>query len=426
MPRTARGLVAVAAVVVVILSLVAGQAAGGTAVDGVTPSLQPVGALDGVTSHVPTPSVPSVPHVPTPSVPSTPSVPQAPSVPSLPSSSSPSVSRTAPGAVTSRAPGGSSSAGGSSASSARGSSAAGASSRSSSTGTRTRAASAGERRRARAAHESRLRRDVERYSGCLDALPGAEGRLLALRGGAGSASPLSRSAAAEQLGISTHRAALIEHRGLHRLRDAGRSGACGAGAAAARRRAVLGTGGASVPPLEPAMLLVHHPALTSPEKLALRGKAGDSTEAAGSDASGSGPAEGVVHALKTSSKTAGYLAALGLLALLTLALIFAWRRRGQGGAPRLAEQTGSAAVWWPAAADELPPVAPDRPVVQENVASPFADAPQPGAHSGDEGVVPAAAPAPAKHRPQRGPAAVAAASLVSLGVALLGRRRRRR
>jgi Sigma-70, region 4 len=432
MHRTARGVAAVIAVVCALLALVVGRAVGLPAVSAPTPKLQPVSSLPSVPSTPSVPSVPDIPHVPVPSapdVPSTPSVPDTPSTPSVPSAQVPSVPRNAvPGAVTGRAPSAPSTSG--SGSSGATGSASGSSS--SSSEARTRAAAVRERRRARAAraaHERRLRDYVERYSGCLSALPSAEGRLLALRAGAGSGSPLSRSEAARRLGISTGRAAVIERRGLRLLRDAGRSGACGKGAAAKRRSLALGTGGASVPSLEPAVLLAHQPALTSTEKLGRQGDRAADVEGGAARAGGKqadGGLAGAVNAVKAaSSDTVGYVAAVLLLALLTAGLLVAWRRRGEPGAPRLAEQTGSAAVWWPTNAGEAPPEALEAHDEAPTLASPFLAPQPPDVNSGDEAEAPIAPSSPpaAAQRPRR-PAAIAAASLASLGVAILRRRRR--
>jgi hypothetical protein len=136
-----------------------------------------------------------------------------------------------------------------------------------------------------------------------------------------------------------------------------------------------------------------------------------------------------VQPASASSMTAAYLAALGILALLMVALAVAWRRRAYATPARLAEQTGSAAVWWPPAPAELPPgPAEPAPVAAEVVddASPAVALPGPEVDGIAAGEAPTAAPslAGAGHRRRPRPAAVAAASLVSLGVALLRRRRR--
>jgi hypothetical protein len=303
------------------------------------------------------------------------------------------------------------------------------------------AASVSERRHQRAVQERHLRRDVARFAGCLEALPGVEGPLLAIRAGIGGAEPASLSDAARQLGISTHHAARIERRGLRQLRAAGRSGACAPGAAASRRSIALGTSGSTIPPLQPAVLLTPRPALTTPAALAspsgASGAQGGSSSEAGSPGGAiqsHAPAE--VRATNASSKTAAYLAGLALFALLLAALAVAWRRRSLTPAARLAEQTGTAAVWWPPARPELPPGPVEPPLVAAEVADPVAvsgtdvygsseeEAPT-GEHPPATDAAPVADAAPAathRRRPRRG--AVAAASLVSLGVALLRRRRR--
>jgi hypothetical protein len=289
-----------------------------------------------------------------------------------------------------------------------------------------------------------------------------EGPLLAVRAGIGGAEPASLGDAARQLGISTHRAARIERRGLRQLRAAGRSGACAPGAAASRRSIALGTSGAAVPPLQPAVLLTPRPALKTPAALASPSGASGPSGGRGAPGPSSGSTGGstqsrpaAVQAENASSKTAAYLAGLALFALLLAALAVAWRRRAQTPAARLAEQTGTAAVWWPPARPELPPGPPEPPFVAAEVAAegsvavsgsdaessneeaptgehpPVADTARdanaaPISDTGPTtaaGAADTAAGAPThRRRPRRG--AVAAASLVSLGVALLRRRRR--
>jgi hypothetical protein len=114
-----------------------------------------------------------------------------------------------------------------------------------------------------------------------------------------------------------------------------------------------------------------------------------------------------------STKVGPYLAALALLALLLAGSVVAWRRRHEPGAPRLAGQTGTAAVWWPPAAP--PEEETSAPEPEEPPAAPEPDA--------TEGQATRFIPPPAPRRRTR-PAAVAAASLLSLGLALLRRRRR--
>jgi hypothetical protein len=271
---------------------------------------------------------------------------------------------------------------------------------------------------------------------------------LTVRAGVGRAAPESLTQAARRLGISTRRAAALERSGLRRLREVGRSGACGQAAARDRRSAALGTGDAAVPPLQPAVLLASHPALTSPAKLAAEGARASATRGSasvpGAAAAGSGGAvkrAGVVATPDADSSGIGaYLAALAILALLLAAFVVAWRRRGEPGAPRLAEQTGTAAVWWPPTADdpeaapaEPAPVAPEvqhagsttaaassAPAGSDHLAAPdgghYGEAPDPPPHPAGR---------PVTRRQGRPAAVAAAASLVSLGVALLRRRRRR-
>jgi hypothetical protein len=320
-------------------------------------------------------------------------------------------------------------------------------------GGRAHAASTSQRRHAQAVQDRRLRRDVARFAGCLEALPGVEGPLLAIRAGIGGAEPASLGDAARRLGISTHRAARIERRGLRQLRAAGRSGACAPGAAASRRSIALGTSGAAIPQLQPAVLLTPRPALKAPAALASPSGASGAGGSKGGSSSPAGSAGGTIQshapaeviATNASSKTAAYLAGLALFALLLAALAVAWRRRSQTPAARLAEQTGTAAVWWPPARPELPPGPAEPPFVAAEVVEEGAvaaagagaygsseeEAPtgeHPPASATDAGPVgepgPAAGAAGTAHRrrPRRG--AVATASLVSLGVALLRRRRR--
>jgi len=107
--------------------------------------------------------------------------------------------------------------------------AAGATSGGSGEGGRT-AATAPQRRAAarRGARERRFRRNVRRLSGCIDALPGLERRVLVLRAGLEGQHPHSRRSTARRLGISLRRTAAAERGGLRRLRRAGRSSGCAA------------------------------------------------------------------------------------------------------------------------------------------------------------------------------------------------------
>jgi hypothetical protein len=295
-------------------------------------------------------------------------------------------------------------------------------------------AAAEHRARARAAHERHLRRDVQRLSGCLDALPAAEGRVLAIRAGLGRAAPASLRQAARRLGISTRRAATLERSGLRRLRAVGSAGGCGQASGGSDGGAVLGgSAGAGVPALEPTIVLASRQTFTSTAELARRsaraaghGAVADANagaaggRAAPDSAAGTVRRAGVVAAAgEGSTKVGPYLAALALLALLLAASAVAWRRRHEPGAPRLAEQTGTAAVWWSPVEDPeaAPPAGPEAAAEQE-LTEPEAVEPAPAA-TPEPPLAPAGAP---RRRPR--PAAVAAASLVSLGVALLRRRRR--
>jgi hypothetical protein len=333
------------------------------------------------------------------------------------------------------------------------------------------AASAGDGRQT---PEQRLRTDVQRFAGCLDALPGKEGPLLALRAGIGAPHPVSLGDAANRLGISKGHASVLQRRGLRQLRAAGRSGACGSGAAGSHSPAFLAANASSVPQLQPAVLLASQPTLTSPATLAApsrsdrRGGSGRSGRTAGS-ASGVGAVSGgrtpgLVHGVESASGTARYLAAVIVLALLTAAMLVAWRRRESAPAPRLADQAGTAAVWWPptsdlpeapsappgAAVEVLDPLAPSNlaagplqlsagaappAALEAGTPAPETEAP---AHDVAEPSLTgprATRPVPPAPRPmgvgaagsaRRHPAAVAAATLVSIGVALLRSRRRRR
>ena len=416
MPRTARGSLLLAAVAIGILVFVVGQAAGGPAPTSAIPQLHAPVSLSGV-PHVSVPSLPrvSVPSVPRVSVPSTPSLSTVPrSVTGAAGAAGRGVGGT--GTVRSLSPGAGAAAstgggpGASSAGSGRSSGAA--------RGERMRAASHAQRRRNEAAHDRRLRRDVTRLAGCLDTLSSLEARLLSLRAGLGDDAPASRPEAARKLGISTHRAAVLERNGLHRLRGAGRSGACGGvadasgpSASPAAIAARAGTG----PQLQPAVLLTPRPRLASPASL---GRSRHSRGAGGGSSSNSGTAPpasggrtpGVIHGVETSSQAARYIVGFALLTLLLAAFAVAWRRRERGAPPRLADEAGSAIVWQaPAAPVEAPPAAePPAPAAEATAptAGPPAPAPEP--------------PPLARARP----VAVVAATLLSLGVALLRRRRR--
>ena len=118
----------------------------------------------------------------------------------------------------------------------------------------------------------------------------------------------------------------------------------------------------------------------------------------------------MIRSVEASSHTARYIVGLGLLTLLLAAFVVAWRRRERGASPRLADETGSAIVWQaPAPPVEAPRAPPDVP----------AEEPEPPAPEPPE--QPAPAPPPlARARP----AAVLVATLASLAVALLRRRRR--
>ena len=323
--------------------------------------------------------------------------------------------------------------------------------------------------------EQRLRTDVQRFAGCLDALPGKEGPLLALRAGIGAAHPVSLGDAANRLGISKGHASVLQRRGLRELRAAGRSGACGSGAPGSHSPAFLAANASSVPQLQPAVLLASQPTLTSPATLAApsRVRPARRKRSLGPHGGlgvrrrrslGRARTPGLVHGVESASGTARYLAAVIVLALLTAAMLVAWRRRESAPAPRLADQAGTAAVWWPptsdlpeapsappgAAVEVLDPLAPSNlaagPLQLSAGAAPLAaleagtPAPETEAPAHDVAEPSltgprATRPVPPAPRPmgvgaagpaRRHPAAVAAATLVSIGVAMLRSRRRRR
>jgi hypothetical protein len=431
------------------LALVVGRAFGGSVVQGVTTQLQPPASLGGA-PDVPAPSVPHV-QVPSASAPQVPSA-SAPSAPGVPSAS-------VPGAASGAASGATGSAAAASGSHlSAGAAAAATGSRSSASGggvSAARAQTPAERRHRRAAKEASLRRDVNRYSGCLDDLPGLEGRVLALRAGMGDADPASRRQTARRLGISTRRAAALERSGLRNLRSEGSAGGCasaGSGVATA-----LG----SAPQLQPAVLLGSSPALTSPDRLGGKhrhgSRGGSSTGSSTTTKAGRAPkgSANLIRAAGSSSKTAGYIVGLLVLALVLAMLIVSWLRRHRSSPARLLEQTGSAAVWRPwtheepdapgetgTATAEPPPeraeswidpaaAAAAAAATGEADTKPDAVEEQPAWAWPDReqgGVEPLPAWPDPEHRNhrQRRPFAVVAASILSLGATALLRRGRRR
>jgi hypothetical protein len=94
-----------------------------------------------------------------------------------------------------------------------------------------------ERRRA----ERRLRRSVQRLSGCLDELSDTQRRVLELRAGVGEASPRTRRGVARALDLRVQRVHRIERRGLRRARELDRADACG-GVSASGGGPVIATG----------------------------------------------------------------------------------------------------------------------------------------------------------------------------------------
>ena len=428
MPGAARRSLVFAAVVIGLLVAVVGPAFGGSVVQGVTTQLQPPANL----GNAPQVQVPSVPHVPAPSAPSVPHV-SAPSAPGVPSTS-------VPGAASGVASGATGSAAAASGSHLpAGATAAG--SRSTAAGGSVRAARSqtpAERRHRRSVKEASLRSDVHRYSGCLDDLPGLEGRVLALRAGMGDGDPASRRQTAHKLGISTKRAAALERSGLRHLRSAGSSGACGS--AGSGSSGGIATTLGSAPQLQPAVLLGTNPALTSPERLGRDHgrKSGGGGSSSGSSKKGGTAGKGSANLIRaggSSSKTAGYIVGLLVLALVLAMLLFSWLRRDRSSPARLLEQTGSAAVWRPWIEEEPP----GEPQADEAGAAPPETWVDPAAAAAAASMGDEARPEPSSHElppgwshpgePEhhgRRPIAVVAASLLSLGATALLRRGRRR
>jgi hypothetical protein len=107
--------------------------------------------------------------------------------------------------------------------------------------------------RATRRRDRRLRRVVQRLSGCLGALPSIETRVLTLRAGGQARPSLSRRQVARRLDVGVHRVAAVERRGLDRLRDQARRGGCGEEPAAAAVPVFpTATDEAAAPPAEPA------------------------------------------------------------------------------------------------------------------------------------------------------------------------------
>jgi hypothetical protein len=264
------------------------------------------------TPTVPTPTVPTPPPVPTPTVPTPPPVPKPPAVPipppvptpppstsvpsvsvpsvttpsvrtpagTVPSTSTPSVSTPSvgapsastpssrtPGGATTRAGSGSSGSGSTGSGGGSGGSAPGASGTAGSTpggatspssgttgadGQSTRSGSSNGNPESRAARVQRreraLRETVLRFRGCLSRVPRSERRVLSLRAGVGRLRPHTRSQVARITHLERARVIKLERRGLRRLRELNRAGAClDAGATTNAVVAAPGTG-TSVPP----------------------------------------------------------------------------------------------------------------------------------------------------------------------------------
>jgi hypothetical protein len=91
-----------------------------------------------------------------------------------------------------------------------------------------------------------LRRAVLRFQGCLERVPRAERRVLALRAGVGIARTRSRTEVARITGLRRARVARLERRGLRRLRALARAGACALATGAAGT--AVATSSATAPP----------------------------------------------------------------------------------------------------------------------------------------------------------------------------------
>ncbi|HTE63743.1 MAG TPA: hypothetical protein VK631_25520, partial [Solirubrobacteraceae bacterium] len=190
---------------------------------------------------VPVPDVPEVP-APAPDLPSAPAVPRIVPTPSVGGGGSGSPSS---GGATDPADGGSADTGGGSAGAGRDTAAAGGSgSTGSPAARRPRARSNGRppdpaERRVR--RDRRLRRTVERLSGCLDTLGTMQRRVLVLRAGVGPGDPQTRRAVAQRLDTTVRRVGRVERRGLRALHGAAGAGRCGTSAP-------LAAGGTGAPP----------------------------------------------------------------------------------------------------------------------------------------------------------------------------------
>jgi hypothetical protein len=361
------------AVAVAALAQLAGPALGidTSAVDSVSvPQLQTTQQLPQTPdASVP---VPAVPQVQTPSVPSVPQV-SAPSVPSTPQVGTPSASVPSPGQSSQSATGSSGPAPTSASSSASSSPAAGSSRRSA------RIAPARTRAQARARHQARERRvqsEVRRLSGCLDSLDDLSSRFLSLRAGL-EGRPLSRGAAARELGIPRADARGVERRGLRALRDACGAGGAGGGSAQAR---TVAQASHHMPQLQPAGLLVATggaaPTQFVDQRVLGKGRQQVKGEQATSPApspSSSGPAEAAAKPLASATSdglSGAWIAVVAALALMTAVALVALRaRRAHPAAAVPAENlTAATAV---AAAPRAPAPAPEA----ESEPEPEAEAP---------------------------------------------------
>jgi hypothetical protein len=218
---------------------------------------------------------------------------------------------------------------------------------------------------------------VRRYRGCLGALTDDERDLLGLRAGLDGA-PQSRSAAAEELGISTRRAAMLERQGLRILRSAcGSYGSTAPGAGRSQTSTLTHTDGPTtdMPDLQPASYLAASdaPALESQDELGKKGEqevAGETASSpdqdggsgSGSDSdSGSGSADSPLMMVATGSldnsggaPAAGLWVTVAAMLAALVAFVLVTRRRQQP-APSVARATAAPVA--PAPVTPVPAVA---------------------------------------------------------------------
>jgi hypothetical protein len=92
-----------------------------------------------------------------------------------------------------------------------------------------------------------LRDTVMRFAGCLDSVPSSERRVLSLRAGVGAEATRTRTQVAHITGLTNHRVAVLERRGLKKLRGLGRSGRCASAASSESTGALAGTTAPALP-----------------------------------------------------------------------------------------------------------------------------------------------------------------------------------